>query len=319
MTTVADALFQWGGVPVGVNPTYNKIMANFTASYKKGRSWFVDPSYGGNGNGKSPAKAFSTMDAAFDSLQSGDIIYFCGKVVEQLVTPVQVFDVTVIGCGNRPRHADSTPTGGGYAAAQWAPPASGGVAAQATVQVLQQGWRFTNILFTAVDANAACIELVRDAASGNSERDASHADIVSCRFSGAGVGIRSGVAALYTEIVNNARVVDCDFMDMTFAMRSAIQASAWQIKGNRFRANTNHITVQAGGFQITDNIFGSFTAASSSGGIDLRSGAGLNIITKNYLSGTYSNAGGYQVANANDEWAGNFNTLAGALTVSDPA
>ena len=40
---------------------------------------------------------------------------------------------------------------------------------------------------------------------------------------------------------------------------------------------------------------------------------------KNYLSGTFSSAGGYTVANANDEWAGNFNTLAGGITVADPA
>lgn len=319
MTTFADGLFQYGGSPVAQSLFNTKIFSTPNGTRKRGRAWFVDPSTGTSGDGRSPQKAFSTMDQAFDSLASGDIIYFIGKVVEQLVTPVQIFDVTVIGCGNRPRHADATPAGGNWAASQWAPPASGGVAAQATVRVLQQGWRFHNILFTAVDSDAACIELVRNAAASDAERDASHADILSCRFSGAGVGIRSGVAGTFTEIVNNVRVMDCDFMDLTFAMRSAIQASAWQIKGNRFRANTNHITVQAGGFQITNNIFGSFTAAASSGGIDLRSGAGLNIVTMNYLSGTYSNAGGYQVANANDEWAGNFNTLAGGITVSDPA
>ena len=315
MTTVADGLFQYGGQPVGGSLSLQKLFSTPNGIEHKGRAWFVDASSGSNGDGTSPQRALSTMQKAFNAIARGDIIYFVGKVTEQLVTPVQVFDVTVVGCGNRPRHADAVPAGGNWAASQWGPPASGGVAAQATVRVLQQGWRFVNILWTAIDANAACIELVRNAAADDAERDASHADIASCRFSGAGIGIRSGVAGTFTEIVNNVRVIDCDFMDMTTAMSSAIQASAWQIKGNRFRANTNHITLQAGGFQITNNIFGSFTT----NGIVLTTGAGLNIITMNYLSGTYSNAGGYTAANANDEWAGNFNTLAGGITVADPA
>lgn len=319
MTTVADGLSQWGGVPVGVNPTFNKIMANFTASYKKGRSWFVDPSYGGSGNGKSPAKAFSTMDQAFDNLQSGDIIYFCGKIVEQLVTPVQVFDVTVIGCGNRPRHADSTPTGGAYAAAQWAPPASGGTAAQATVRVLQQGWRFCNILWTAVDANAGCIELVRNAGSGNDERDGSHAEILGCRFSGTGIGVKIG-ATSFTENVFNTLIQGCTFNNMTQAIfATSCQPNGSQILDNYLFGNTKQITAKLQASLIARNFIGQFTAAANSGGIDLAGGIATNVVTLNYLSGTYSNAGGYVAAGAGDEWAGNMNVIAGGWTAADPA
>lgn len=319
MTTVADGLFQYGGQPVSAPALTAKLFSATKGVYPKGRAWFVDPSAGTSGNGKSPTQAFSTMQKAFDVLKSGDIIYFVGKVTEQLVTPVQVFDVTVVGCGNRPRHADSTPTGGGYAAAQWAPTASGAVAAQATVRVLQQGWRFVNILFTAADANAACIELVRNAAAGDAERDASHASIIGCRFAGAGVGIRSGVAGLFTEIVFNVEVVGNKFNDMTTAMSDAIGINSWSIHDNEFQGNTSVITMKAQKTFIYNNIVAGFTAAANSGGIDLNGGGGLNIITKNYLSGTYSIAGGYRVANANDEWAGNFNTLAGGITVADPA
>jgi hypothetical protein len=255
------------------------------------------------------------MARAFASVQSGDIIYFVGKVTEQLVTPVQVFDVTVVGCGNRPRHADATPDGGNHAASQWGAPASGGVAAQATVRVLQQGWRFVNILFTMIDANAAGIELVRNAAAGDDERDASHAHIIGCKFVGAGVGIRSGVAGTFTELVNHVVVEGNVFIDNTHAMRDAIGTSRWSIRHNEFQANTNHIVMKLGASFIYENIFGAFTTDA----VELPGGAGSNIITKNYLSGTYSSAGGYTVSNANDEWAGNFNTLAGGITVADPA
>ena len=112
MTTFADGVYQYGGMPVGNDFMVSKVFSTPI----KGRAWFVDTSYGGNGTGKSPKTAFSTMQRAFDNVQSGDVIYFVGKVTEQLVTPVQVFDVTVVGAGNRPRHADATPDGGNHAA-----------------------------------------------------------------------------------------------------------------------------------------------------------------------------------------------------------
>ena len=316
MSTVADGLFQYGGSPVGVSLDVTKIFSTPSGTAQsKGRAWFVDCSSGVNGDGKSPATAFSTMDRAFDSVASGDIIYFVGKVTEQLVTPVQVFDVTVVGCGNRPRHADATPAGGSWAASQWGPPSSGAVSGQATVRVLQQGWKFVNILFTMESSTAAGVELVRDAASGNSERDASHAHILGCKFAGAGIGVRFGVAGSYTEIVNHAVIEGSHFIDNTTAISSAIQVSRAYIENNRFNVNTNHITAQLGSSIVMNNVFSNHTTNS----IVLTSGAGKNIITKNYLSGTYSNAGGYTAANANDEWAGNWNTLAGGITVSDPA
>ena len=282
-----------------------------------GKIWYVDAgqAVGSNGSGTSWQTAFQTMAEAFAVLASGDVIFVSGKVTEQLVTPVQVFDVRVIGIGPANRHADATPVGGNQATAQWAPPASGAVSGQASVRVLQQGWQFQNLLFTMESSTAAGIELVRNAASGNDERDASHAHIYGCKFAGAGVGIRAGVAGLFTELVNHVRVEDCVFIDNTYAIRDAIGTSRWVIKGNEFQANTNHIVAMLGASFIYDNIFGAFTTDA----IELPGGAGSNIITKNYLSGTYSSAGGYTRSNANDEWAGNFNTLSGGITVSDPA
>lgn len=295
------------------------LIDGHTLNYRKGSDWYVDASRSGTGSGKSFDDAFLTMAEAFAAIGSGDSIYVVGDVREQLVTPVQVFDVRVIGMGNRPRNADSTPAGGNTHGVTWRAPASGGVAAKATVQVLQQGWVFENILFNMLDTNAAGIELSRNAAAGNSERDASHATIVGCRFAGAGIGIRSGSAS-FSENVYNVEVAYCKFNDCTFGIKSSnSQPNSWSIHHNEFQTCTNVITAALQHSKIYENILSEFTAAGSSGGIDLNGGVGTNIVTKNYLSGTYSIAGGYRVGGAGDEWAGNFNTLSGGITVSDPA
>jgi len=282
---------------------------------RKGKQYFVDANRSGSGDGLSWESPFTTMEEAFDKLIGGETIRFAGKIREQLVTPVQVFDVTVVGDGNRPRHADSTPAGGQLFASTWMAPASGAVVGKANVRVLQQGWKFNNILFAMESSTAAGIEIVRDAGAGNAERDASHTHVVGCKFAGAGVGVRCGVSGLFTEIPNHVVVEDNVFIDNTYAIRGEIQGQRWSIKYNEFQANTNHIVAALGASFIYENIFGAFTTDS----IELPGGQGLNIVTKNYLSGTYSSAGGYTVANANDEWAGNWNTLAGGITVADPA
>lgn len=288
-----------GGAPTTID--------GHTLNYRKGADWYVDASRSGTSSGESFDNAFLTMAEAFAKVGSGDSIYFTGKVNEQLVTPVNVFDVRVIGMGNRPRHADSSPAGGDTHAAQWA--AGGLTAATANVRVLQQGWRFENILFSMVDADAAAIELVRNSGSGDAERDASHAAIVGCRFAGAGKGIRSG-ATSFVEVVNHVLVEDCRFDTNTYGIHGTIVSNYWTIRNNEFRNCTNNITADFGYGFIYDNIFGAFTDGGTTGGIDLSgSSAGLNVITKNFLSGVFSNAGGYVQSDANDIWVGNYVTV----------
>jgi hypothetical protein len=310
MTTVADGLFQYGGMPVGTNLDTNKIFSTKI----KGRAWFVDTSYGGSGNGKSPSTAFSTMDQAFDNLQSGDIIYFVGKVTEQLVTPVQVFDVTVVGCGNRPRHADATPDGGNHAAATWAAPASP-VAGQALCRVLQQGWRFVNILW-AGSAGCASLEFVRNAASGDDERDASHAEVLGCRFAGVNStdsAIKFG-ATSYTEIVNNVLLKDNDFQGCATAIKeqsAGLQYRA-QIVGNTFISNTNDIVL--GGYFT--HIVGNVMSLAPTGCIVLSGGTGSSQVHGNYLPGTYAD-GALYAPGTNDNWNGNYAST--GVTAAVPA
>jgi hypothetical protein len=282
------------------------------------KHWWVNSVVTQVQDGTSPASPFATMAQAFAVVGSGDCIHFNGNVREQLVTPVGIFDVTVIGEGNRPRHADAHTGNNGYTAATWRAPAAGAVVGQANVRVIQQGWRFVNILWAAGDSTAAMIEIVRNAGAGDAERDGSHCSIYGCRFSGAGVGVRSGVAGLFTEIAFNVEIAGNKFNACTTGI-SGINGNSWSIHDNEFQGCTSVITLACQNSFIYNNVLTGFTAAANSGGIDLNGGGGLNIVTKNYLSGTYSNAGGYRVSNANDEWAGNFNTLAGGITVADPA
>ena len=311
MTTFADGVFQYGGMPVGMSGMYAKMFSTPT----KGRAWFVDASAGRDGTGKSPKSPFLTMQRAFDSVSSGDIIYFVGKVQEQLVTPVQIFDVTVIGCGNRPRHADSTPSGGSDAAATWAAPASP-TAATALVRVLQQGWRFVNILF-AGSAGCPSIELVRNAASGDDERDASHCEIIGCRFAGVAStdsAIKFG-ATSYTEIVNNVKVMECDFQGCATAIKehSAGLQYRCQITNNVFISNTNDIVL--GGYFL--HVIGNVMSLAPTGCLVLSGGTGSSQVHGNYLPGTYAD-GTLYAPGANDNWNGNYATTVG-VTAAVPA
>jgi hypothetical protein len=269
--------------------------------HRKGDTLYVDASASSSGDGKSWDTAFTTMQEAFNVLVGGETIFFTGKITEQLVTPVQIFDVTVVGAGNRPRHADSTPSGGNTYAAQWAPPASGATVGGATVQVLQQGWAFENILFTMESATAPGINLVRNAASGNSERDASHAIIRGCKFAGAGLAIRFGVAGTYTEIVNNVLIEDNDFFQNTTAISesSALQIYA-QIIGNRFQRCTNDIVLAASHARILNNTMSLAPTAS----IVISGGTGSSQVHGNFLPGTYAN-GSLYAPGTNDNWNGN--------------
>jgi hypothetical protein len=282
------------------------------------RHFWVDGIYGNNGaSGNAPNQPFLTMARAFARLKSGDTIHFRGNVSEQLVTPSGVFDVTIIGEGNRPRHADAHTSSnlssrGGRSSATWKAPSSP-VSGQALLRIVQQGWRLENILFSGFTTGTpASVELVRNDGAGDLERDASHAHIIGCRFAGGSKGIRFG-ATSYTENNFNVEIERCDFSDCVIAIGGA-QCYRAYIHNNRFALNTNHIILACTESVISDNIFSNHTTKS----VDLTSGGGKNIVTKNYLSGLYTTAA-YIASNANDEWAGNFNTLTGGITVADPA
>lgn len=279
----------------------------------QGNVWYVDANVTG-GDGKSLTTAFSTMQAAFNALASGDTIYFRGKIREQLVTPANVFDVSVIGLGNRPHHADSTPNGGQKAANTWAAPASP-VAGQALVRVIQQGWRFENILFAGA-AGIASINFVRNADAGDLERDASHGIVRGCRFAGVAstdFGIKFGGTS-FTEIVNNTMIEDNDFVSCATAigLHSANLATVAKVIGNRFQTCTNDIV----GVGYACRIIGNVMSLAPTKCINFTGETGNNQVHGNYLPGTYANGTLYAPATG-DNWNGNYAST--GVTAAVPA
>lgn len=284
-----------GGAPVfgGMSPTFY------------GRYWFVDAKVGSDGNrGNTLGRPFQTMDKAFDMIDSGDVIIVRGKIREQLVTPAGVFDVTVIGASNRPRHADdhseSSSPGRGSSGATWMAPASGGTAAQATVRVIQQGWTFRNILFAAIDTNAAMIEIVRNAGADSDERDASHTSVLGCKFAGAGVGVRSG-ATSFTENTTNCLIEGNTFLSNTYGIRQTAGFGGlnWQIRNNDFITCTNDIVGPFTGCKIDGN-----RMSLAPTGCIVLTGGGSNMVHYNALPGTYAN-GTLYAPGTSDNWNGN--------------
>ena len=281
----------------------------------QGDTWYVDATDGLDTNaGKSWDNAFLTMSKAFTSCGSGDKIYFHGKVTEQLTTPAEVFDVTVVGAGNRPRHIDGTVKAGSTSAAMWTESAASPATPLCIVQ--QQGWRFVNILF-AGPADAACIQLLRDAGSGDDERDGSHAEFINCRFA-------SGLHAIeQSGGCGHVGIYNCFITSMTgYAIKNTTGAGIgypirWELIGNRFLDNANVLKMACQNWVVKDNSFienGTEVFDTDDGD----AAAGENIIVNNYfnIASASFNPTGNVVGNADDVWS---NYLTDTIETGIPA
>src|SRR5690606_5733129 len=132
------------------NKFYMSTELPHPAQDRYGKRLFVDAKNGNDANsGRRPGEPVKTMSRAFALVRSGDVIWSMGKITEQLDTPAGVFDVTVMGAGTRPRHADNhTEASGkrGSSASTWTAPSSGSTA-NPLVTVNQQGWKFYGFTF----------------------------------------------------------------------------------------------------------------------------------------------------------------------------
>jgi hypothetical protein len=180
-----------------------------------------------------------------------------------------------------------------------------------------RGWKFVNILFDC-PVDAAAVKLERNALSDVSEYDASHASFINCRFDSGLIGIENAGGCGFVT------VEDCKFYRMSGSGSAAIKCTStavavplnWIIKDNVFSNNVAHILNSMSYSTLIGNIFARFTGSVS---VDLyntpSAGQGeYNVVTGNYLSGTY-NATGYP-AGSNNEWAGNQNVA--GVTTADP-
>lgn len=252
--------------------------------------WWVDGNLGApSQSGEDRSAPLKTMAAALAKVASGDTIHVRGNIAENLTAPAGIFGVTIIGPSPRMRHPDAHTGNNGYTSMVW----KAAVQTDPLFIVRQQGWQFVNILFDAPTSDA-CLEFIRDAAAGDSERDSSHAAVIECRF----VSGATGILISGGENVFNVHVLNSTFSGLTDAIDSpGAYAHEWQIINNKFLNNTNHIDSGFTNSVIQHNTFGKFTTMA----IDLSGGA-TNSVNWNSFSGDYD---AKYLGGTSDDWSGN--------------
>lgn len=251
---------------------------------------YVDTVNGNDGyNGQTWGGSFKTMGAALSAVQTGGKIYFRGDVREELIGSNLKFDVTIIGVGSK-HHADLPSASYHPGAVAWRPPATP-TATTPLLKIRGRGWKLINIMFDC-PIDAAAVYLERNALSGTSEYDASHASIIGCDFRNGKWGIQD-VGGCF-----NVRIEDCDFETIDEASGCAIVNTStavaaprrWVILNNRFQmdsstaGNLQHIDSPLNGSTIRGNVFGKVKSTGIY--VDLTGGAG-NVVCDNILGGVY--------------------------------
>ena len=260
--------------------------------------WYVDGNNGSDGNndGKTWATAFATMSPLDDLLANGDTIFFRGVLRQQWTAPQDVFDVKIIGVANNPRQATDggVATGGG---ATWLEPATP-TAATALLTLREQAWSIYNIFFSNTQASSACIKLHRTELAA--AMDASHAQIVGCRFGGGAPAIEDYGGC------SNVQIIDCVFHDCTHAIQVTNQGIAipnkWLVSNCRIQPCTNGIVGAWVDSRFEHNYIEKSTTTTinaASGNTGLRNSFFLNHF--NIAAADFDPAGGV-TGNATDAW-----------------
>lgn len=292
-----------------------------------GKVWFVDTVNGSDGNsGTSPKSAFKTMGRAFwvdnsssagvagagarsvVNLERNDTIYFVGTVREQLTTPllsrsgVALTGVTIIGDagGGPPRDDD---------AAKWTYPASGAVAGGALLTVSQQGWAVKNFLMTPEPTSGACVKLPNTGSSVTGE--GGHFLAEGMRFVGIDVTTTYGIQD--TQGCGFVVIKGCQFLLLTTGIYNSGTSNAvplgWQVIGNRFIDNTNHIVGSFDSLVFAGNVF--VTEATINIDLIAVSAQGAtNTVINNVFKNAASDitiSDGY-TGSATDQWSNNLAT-----------
>jgi hypothetical protein len=266
-------------------------------------SLYVDTVNGISGyNGLSWETPFPTMAAALDAVETGGTIYFRGDVREELVGSNLKFDVTIIGVGSL-HHPDLPAAGYHPASSTWRPPASP-TAATPLLKVRARGWKFINIFFDC-PVDSAALYLERNALSGTSEYDPSHASIIKCRFVDGKYAIQD-VGGCYNIEIDGCELkafTTCAIINTSTAVANPLN---WKITNSIFPPDTSdfgnvaHIDSPLNSSIIAGNVIGKVRSTGIY--IDL-TGGNNNIVTDNVLSGEYDTSN-YKPGTG-DEWMQN--------------
>lgn len=287
----------------------DQINANFLelSAPVDGTAYYVDTDNGFDYNdGRSWDKALKTMQAAFNKLVSNDAIVFKGKVREQLVAPLNVYNVSISGLPTPPHHDN---------ASAWMPPSSP-AAATPLLQLREQGWTLANFLMQPHTDDAAVKLSRRENAS---LPDASHARFLGMRFVGGFIHIEDDGGSF------NVIVDGCTFMLAAGAGGGAIISTSatianpykWVITNSIFQSNVNHIVMPFNkaviGYRGKGNVF----VEKTTKGIDLTGGEAPNVVNDNVFdvaADDFDPTGGFTGVTG-DAWS---NTLADAIETGLP-
>lgn len=268
-----------------------------------GRSWFVDTNSGIAGaDARTPSTPEKTMGAVFLRMEAGARIYFRGNINEQLTSPIGVPDVTIIGAGTRPRHADTHPLNGQISGSTW----KIGSLGNAPLLILRNpGWRIVNVLFAAHASNYA-LRLDRTGVEDATEQDASHLEVIGCRFASGGGGI-SDVGGCF-----DVGLYDNWFQALTTACilgvgNIGVGQLMWHIRNNHFNNFTNGVKIAAHECIIEGNFFTDGGTPNTTFVLNTANGAGRdNFIFRNVFQTATANFNTPDiVGNATDVWAMN--------------
>lgn len=266
---------------------------------------FVDTVFGIDAvdRGGSWANPLATVAYANSLVATGGVVNIRGDVREENVIGSNlVFDVTIRGHGSL-HHPDLPAAGYHPGSTCWRPPASPTAATNLLV-LRGRGWKLENIFFDA-PVDAAAVQLQRNALSGTSEYDASHATFKNCRFVDGKYAIQD-VGGCYNVTVDGNEFkafTTCAIANTSTAVANPLN---WKIINNIFPADTSdfgnvaHLDSPLNSSVIAGNVFGKVRSTGKY--IDL-TGGNNNIVTGNVLGGEYDTSN--YVPGTGDEWMQN--------------
>ena len=243
-------------------------------------------------------------------LAAGDVIYVKGAVSEAVTIPVTAPQgCSIVGVSNGSYY----PT--------WTTPVNTGTC----LTINQLNWRVSGIKFD-IPAHGQAITL-----NWTAVLNGSNAIIDHCYFMGGYAG-HFGITAVGAPYA--VHVLDCEFAEILqgaqtgaaiyFGLTPIADPLMWRIERCLFWDCDNHITSLNADHGlntsiIKDNLFYDGEGIPTVLKLDLRGGSlGHNIVTGNFFSGDYSNAGGYYDSAAQaSEWMGNWTPDIAEAEVAD--
>jgi hypothetical protein len=272
-----------------------------------GTRWYVNSAISVSGDGLSWDTAKKTITAAEAAASAGDVIYITGSFAESVT--LNIASVAIIGIGTGP------------AMTLWNAAAGND---KVNLTISAANCLVQNIKFRPGPKSStysACIEL----ATGDD-----YTRIIGCRFQGSAaayygiysltpcgnVEIDGNEFIYFNTLTNGAAILGVEATGLAY--------SSWKVTNNIFNSCVTALNIGGRACIVKGNTFfeyglaaaGTFPAAVMTLGIDLSgTDCGANVVTGNYLSGTYSET--LYKDGTNDSWGGNFNV--GGVTAANPA